>query len=189
MVGPGNHEANCAFVLFLSKFYFSSSINGTILGDNGGTTDKAHNITYTYSICMAGQTNFTGFRNHFRMPSAESGGLENFWYSFDHGMVHYVQLDSETDLGHGLIAPDEIGGSEGEHSGPFSQIRNAQLNWLDKNLASVDRKKTPWIVVCNAPLPFLLWRLPFFCAPMTHVGIMLMCKNSRPSPLVCKRRQ
>lgn len=31
MVGPGNHEANC---------------------DNGGTTDKAHNITYTADICM-----------------------------------------------------------------------------------------------------------------------------------------
>ena len=31
MVGPGNHEANC---------------------DNGGTADKAHNITYTADICM-----------------------------------------------------------------------------------------------------------------------------------------
>jgi hypothetical protein len=31
MVGPGNHEANC---------------------DNGGTTDKVHNIVYTADICM-----------------------------------------------------------------------------------------------------------------------------------------
>lgn len=31
MVGPGNHEANC---------------------DNGGTTDKTNNITYTADICM-----------------------------------------------------------------------------------------------------------------------------------------
>ncbi|KAJ6003977.1 hypothetical protein N7522_005622 [Penicillium canescens] len=127
MVGPGNHEANC---------------------DNGGTTDKAHNITYDVSICMPGQTNFTGFRNHFRMPSAQSGGLENFWYSFDHGMVHYVTLDTETDLGHGLIAPDEPGGPEAEKSGPFA-VRDAQLNWLKKDLASVDRKKTPWIVVAG----------------------------------------
>ncbi|KAM6493394.1 hypothetical protein JOM56_011528 [Amanita muscaria] len=28
------------------------------------------------------------------MPSAESGGLGNFWYSFDHGMVHYIQIDT-----------------------------------------------------------------------------------------------
>ncbi|KAL2012586.1 hypothetical protein VTN00DRAFT_111 [Thermoascus crustaceus] len=128
MVGPGNHEANC---------------------DNGGTTDKAHNITYTVSICMPGQTNFTGYRNHFRMPSAESNGLGNFWYSFDHGMVHYVQIDTETDLGHGLTGPDEPGGSEGENSGPFSNIRDAQLNWLQQDLASVDRSKTPWVVVAG----------------------------------------
>jgi len=34
MVGPGNHEANC---------------------DNGGTTDKVRNITYTAAICSPGQ--------------------------------------------------------------------------------------------------------------------------------------
>jgi len=50
------------------------------------------------SICMPGQTNFTGYRNHFRMLSNESGGTGDFWYSFDHGMAHYIQLDTETDL-------------------------------------------------------------------------------------------
>ncbi|KAK9384785.1 hypothetical protein V1515DRAFT_541334, partial [Lipomyces mesembrius] len=80
MVGPGNHEANC---------------------DNGGTTDPTTNLSYTVDICMEGQRNFTGYRNHFRMPSNESGGLESFWYSFDHGMVHFIQIDTETDLGHG----------------------------------------------------------------------------------------
>ena len=58
MVSPGNHEANC---------------------DNGGTTDKTTGIKYTESICPVGQTNFTGYRNRFRMPSQPSGGLENFW--------------------------------------------------------------------------------------------------------------
>ena len=29
---------------------------------------------------------------------------------------------------------------------PFA-VRDAQLNWLKKDLASVNRKKTPWIVV------------------------------------------
>ncbi|EXJ92394.1 hypothetical protein A1O3_00944 [Capronia epimyces CBS 606.96] len=127
MVGPGNHEANC---------------------DNGGTTDSAHNITYDVSICMPGQTNFTGFINHFRMPSSESKGFGNFWYSFDHGMTHYVQLDTETDIGHGLVAPDEPGGSEGEDAGPFAR-RDAQLNWLESDLAAVNRTETPWIVVAG----------------------------------------
>ena len=116
-------------------------------GDNGGTTDKVHNISYTVSICLPGQTNFTGFKNHFRMPSAESKGTGNFWYSFDHGMVHYVQFDTETDLGHGLIGPDAPGGSDVEDSGPFGSYQNAQVSWLQADLASVDRKKTPWVVV------------------------------------------
>ncbi|WPH04367.1 Hypothetical protein R9X50_00725700 [Acrodontium crateriforme] len=126
MVGPGNHEANC---------------------DNGGTTDKVHNITYDVSICMPGQTNFTGYRNHFRMPSKESNGLENFFYSFDHGMAHFIQLDTETDLGHGFVGPDEVGGSENEDTGPFARYMDQQTDWLAKDLASVDRSKTPWIVV------------------------------------------
>ena len=58
MVSPGNHEANC---------------------DNGGTTDKSTGTKYTEAICPVGQTNFTGYRNRWRMPSAQSGGLENFW--------------------------------------------------------------------------------------------------------------
>ena len=128
MVGPGNHEANC---------------------DNGGTTDTAHNITYNVSICMPGQTNFTGYRNHFRMPSAESGGTGNFWYSFNHGLAHFVQVDTETDLGHGFIGPDEPGGTEGENSGPFNTTLDAQTYWLEKDLAAVNRSQTPWLIVAG----------------------------------------
>ena len=109
-------------------------------GDNGGFA------SFNVSICVTGQTNFTGFRNHFRMPSSESGGLENFWYSFDVGMVHFVQIDTETDLGHGIVGPDEPGGSDGENSGPFG-LANQQINWLTNDLQNVDRQKTPWVIV------------------------------------------
>jgi hypothetical protein len=91
MVGPGNHEANC---------------------DNGS------NGPYTTGICMPGQVNFAGFRNHFRMPSNKSGGLENFWFLYDSGMVHYIQIDTETDLGHGLVGLNEPLGDT-EDSGPL----------------------------------------------------------------------
>lgn len=126
MVGPGNHEANC---------------------DNGGTADKAHNITYDLSICMPGQTNFTGFKNHFRMPSDISKGTGNFWYSWNSGMAHFIQLDTETDLGHGFIGPDEIGGTEGEGASPVNAKMNAQVNWLEADLKSIDRSVTPWVIV------------------------------------------
>ncbi|KAK9482477.1 Metallo-dependent phosphatase-like protein [Lipomyces starkeyi] len=118
MVGPGNHDSN-------SKL--SSSI---CAGDNGGTTDPTNNVTYNASICTPGQTNFTGFRNHYRMPSDESGGTGNFWYYFDHGMAHFIQLDTETDIGHGFIGPDELGRPEGMESGSFGRYINAQINWL-----------------------------------------------------------
>lgn len=128
MVGPGNHEANC---------------------DNGGTKDKAHNITYDSSICSPGQTNFTGFKNHFRMPSDISGGTGNFWYSFNSGSVHFIQLDTETDLGHGFIGPDEVGGSEGIDVDPVNATMDAQTNWLSEDLAAVDRTITPWVIVAG----------------------------------------
>jgi hypothetical protein len=115
MIGPGNHEANC---------------------DNGGEGG------FTTSVCQPGQLNFTGLINHFRMPSEESGGVSNFWYSFDNGMVHYIALDSETDLGNGLVGPSE------PLSGPFGTF-NEQVNWLAADLAAVNRTLTPWVVVGN----------------------------------------
>ncbi|KAF9515055.1 hypothetical protein BS47DRAFT_1372161 [Hydnum rufescens UP504] len=150
MVGPGNHEANC---------------------DNGGGHDPKHNITYTVDICVPGQTNFTGYRNHFRMPSNESGGVGNFWYSWDHGMAHFIQLDTETDLGHGIIAPDEPGGVDEEHSGPFGGYMNAQIDWLARDLATVNRSKTPWVVVAGH-------RPWYVSTPNDSSSICWDCKNA-----------
>jgi hypothetical protein len=58
-------------------------------------------------------------------------------------MAHFVSIDTETDLGHGLLGPDE--GSP-EFGGPFG-LMNQQLDWLKNDLASVDRSKTPWVIV------------------------------------------
>lgn len=126
MVGPGNHEANC---------------------DNGGTTDKKKGINYTVDICVPGQTDFVGYNSHWRMPSKESGGKLNMWYSYDYGMVHFVQFNTETDFGNGIVAPDEPNGSYKENAKPFGSYLNEQIDWLNKDLASVDRCKTPWIIV------------------------------------------
>lgn len=83
------------------------------------------------------------------MPSDKSGGQGNFWYSFDYGMTHFVFFDTETDLGAGVIAPDEPGGAENFNEGPFGKTMNAQIDFLKKDLASVDRKKTPWVVAAG----------------------------------------
>lgn len=126
MVAPGNHESNC---------------------DEGGTTFDG--VTYNISLCPQGQTNFTYYKNRFSMPGKVSGGVDNFWYSFDHGMVHYVMINTETDLGNGLIAEDDVDGPEGMFSGPFGSYENEQIDWLEHDLASVDRTLTPWIIVAG----------------------------------------
>lgn len=118
MVSPGNHEANC---------------------DNGKGNDKKHNITYNADICFEGQTNFTGIRNHFRMPADESGGLGPMWYSFDYGLVHFASINTETDFDD---APDLTGMRSSNFGYP-----GQQLEWLKNDLAKVDRKKIPWVIV------------------------------------------
>lgn len=84
------------------------------------------------------------------MASDFSGGTGNFWYSFDHGMAHFIQLATETDLDRGFIALDEPGGSEKENSNPFNPIMNAQTTWLANDLAAVDRSKNSVGDCCRA---------------------------------------
>lgn len=136
MVTAGNHEANC------------------LNGGSGG---------YTEAICPFGQTNFTQFINHFGkvMPTAPSQSILGFrssqlaardaaarlakppfWYSFDYGMAHFLMIDTETDLGVGLIGPDELGGGQNDADGPFGSYKDQQIDFIHKDLSSVDRLVT-----------------------------------------------
>lgn len=56
-------------------------------------------------------------------------------------MTHFIMIDTETDLGKGLIGPEEKGGSQGLVNGPFGGV-NQQINFLTADLASVDRTIT-----------------------------------------------
>ena len=86
------------------------------------------------------------------------------WYSFDYGMAHFVSFDGETDFANSPEYPfaRDLSGNETlpteketyvTDSGPFGAVGNysntktyAQYQWLQKDLASVDRCKTPWII-------------------------------------------
>lgn len=78
-------------------------------------------------------------------------------------MTHFVAIDTETDLGHSLTGPDE--GSP-EFGGPFG-LMNQQITWLQNDLASVDRTKTPWIIV--------LGHRPFYSSTS---GVCANCSNA-----------
>jgi hypothetical protein len=60
--------------------------------------------------------------HRFRAPGNGNGIA---WYSFDYGIVHVVQMSSEHDWTEG----------------------SPQWNWLQADLAAVDRSVTPWVVV------------------------------------------
>jgi hypothetical protein len=59
--------------------------------------------------------------------------------------THYVMFDTETDLGTGLIGPDELNGGSGDDEGPFGAM-DQQIDFLKKDLAGVNRALTPWVV-------------------------------------------
>ena len=98
------------------------------------------------------------------MPGPESKGVGNFWYSFDYGLAHFVSIDGETDFPYSPEWPFIRDNSDGEptesqtyvtDSGPFGAIDGnqwkvasayQQLQWLEADLAAVDRSKTPWVI-------------------------------------------
>eukprot|EP00794_Sanderia_malayensis_P005168 gene5168-5820_t len=60
--------------------------------------------------------------NRFHMPD---NGNKLWWYSYDYGMVHMIMMSTEHDY----------------------TVGSRQHKWLENDLAKVDRKKTPWILI------------------------------------------
>ncbi|KAJ5203686.1 Metallo-dependent phosphatase-like protein [Penicillium cinerascens] len=161
MVLPGNHEAACA------EFDGPGNVLTAYLNDDisNGTAAKDG---LTYYSCPPSQRNFTAFQHRFRMPGEETGGVGNFWYSFDYGLAHFVSMDTETDFADSPewsfaedVTGDETLPEESQtfitDSGPFGAVDGSvtdtksyeQYKWLKKDLASVDRTKTPWLIVMS----------------------------------------
>ncbi|KAL7783600.1 Metallo-dependent phosphatase [Trichoderma ceciliae] len=161
MVLPGNHEASCA------EFDGPGNVLTAYLNDDksNGTAAKS---SLTYYSCPPSQRNFTAYQNRFRMPGGETGGVGNFWYSFDYGLAHFVSIDGETDYANSPEWPfaKDVKGNQTHpfanqtfvtDSGPFGDVDGnytdntayAQYKWLKKDLESVDRCKTPWVVAMS----------------------------------------
>ncbi|TDH69901.1 hypothetical protein CCR75_006261 [Bremia lactucae] len=85
--------------------------------------------------------NYSAYNARFRMPSPESNGALNMWYSFDYGSVHFTTISSETDFPN---HPSNAYLSKQTY-GNFGN----QLAWLEADLkaANGNRALVPWIVV------------------------------------------
>ncbi|KAL7947640.1 hypothetical protein V8C42DRAFT_363945 [Trichoderma barbatum] len=161
MVLPGNHEASCA------EFDGPGNILTAYLNKNQPNGSAAKS-SLTYYSCPPSQRNFTAYQNRFRMPGDETGGVGNFWYSFDYGLAHFVSIDGETDYPNSPEWPfaKDVKGNQTHpfanqtyvtDSGPFGAVNGdytdkkayAQYQWLKKDLESIDRCKTPWVIAMS----------------------------------------
>lgn len=88
--------------------------------------------------CNSSFLNFTAFNSRFKMPS---NGSKNMWYSFNFGPIHFVSINTETDYPNSPTTPKTILGTG--KGGGFGN----QLKWLEKDLSSVNRSETPWVIV------------------------------------------
>jgi Calcineurin-like phosphoesterase/Iron/zinc purple acid phosphatase-like protein C len=125
--------------------------------------------TLSYHLTDESNRNFTAFQHRFNMAGDESGGVGNFWYSFDYGLAHFISFDSETDFAYSpewpFVRDDKSGASlptEAQtritDSGPFGTIDGnnwkdnsayQQIKWLESDLKAINRTKTPWVVAMS----------------------------------------
>ncbi|KAE9276645.1 hypothetical protein PR003_g29007 [Phytophthora rubi] len=85
--------------------------------------------------------NFTAYNSRFKMPSKETGGTLNMWYSFEHGPIHFTSMSSETDY----IGEPGNDFADTSRNGNFGD----PLAWVEADLKKADAKRAnvPWIIV------------------------------------------
>lgn len=83
---------------------------------------------------------FKAYNARWPMPYQESGSTSNLYYSFDVAGAHIIMLGSYAEYNEG----------------------SDQYTWLKADLASVDRSKTPWLIV--------LLHAPWYNSNTAHKG-------------------
>lgn len=87
---------------------------------------------------QAKNVTFAAYSSRFAFPSEESGSSTAFYYSFNAGGIHFLML----------------GGYIAYHKSAD------QYKWLERDLANVNRKATPWLVA--------IWHPPWYSSYKAH---------------------
>lgn len=105
-----------------------------------GNHESSCNEVVPFS-CPSYQQNFTEYRTRWYFPGDAGTDYQNMWYSFDYGLVHFLNIDTETDY-------PKAPGDGYLHAGPFAPS-GAQLAWIEQDLqkAVANRQQVPWIIV------------------------------------------
>eukprot|EP01083_Nonionella_stella_P025246 69559_1 len=132
-------------VIHIGDFAYNMYENNGTTGDQFMRDITAMAANTPYMVGMGNHEvyyNFSHYTQRFRgqplpqynapqVVDTESGPCPNNWfYSFDYGLVHYVSISSEIYF-------------------TFPWLIPAQYEWLEKDLkaANANRSRTPWIVV------------------------------------------
>eukprot|EP00598_Pedospumella_elongata_P003477 CAMPEP_0184986014 /NCGR_PEP_ID=MMETSP1098-20130426/15281_1 /TAXON_ID=89044 /ORGANISM="Spumella elongata, Strain CCAP 955/1" /LENGTH=341 /DNA_ID=CAMNT_0027510165 /DNA_START=27 /DNA_END=1049 /DNA_ORIENTATION=+ len=75
---------------------------------------------------------FTAYKARFNNPTVD--GKRELYYSFDSGLVHFVMISGYCQEMSSI------------YTQPCLAEGTPQMNWLQKDLANVDRSVTPWVV-------------------------------------------
>ena len=108
----------------------------------GNHESECHSLACQFSSFKKNHLgNYTAYNARFKMPSAEVNGVQNMWYSFEHGPIHFTTISSETDY---VGAPSNAYTASNKN-GNFGN----QLAWLEKDLqkAAANRANVPWIII------------------------------------------
>jgi len=107
---------------------------GEFLWDSVPTAYGVGNHEYN-----SGGENYANFLPRYGWPSSQrSRSDSNLWYSFQAGLAHVIMLCSYCDY----------------------TVTSMQRTWLEQDLGSVDRKRTPWVLA--------LWHTPWYTTSTQH---------------------
>ncbi len=137
-------------------------LNGDILGHIEGERQIVDHVLRPCTTLFASRTPFVYVRgNHEtrgrfarRLPDYLGLPEDRYYFSFDHGPVHFIVLDG---------GEDKADGSK-EYSGlvDFSRYRAEQQEWLEREIESEAFEKAPFrvVLVHMPPAPSERWRGP-----------------------------
>lgn len=120
-------------VLHVGDFAYNLDSEEGALGDRFMEAIEPLAAHVPYIVCLGNHEsayNFSHYTERFAAYAQQGNSGNNWWYSFDLSYVHFVALSSE--LYYNADIYDEI---------------QKQNQWLERDLAAVDRAKTPFVVV------------------------------------------
>jgi len=98
---------------------------GRLLEDHAAKIPWMH-IEGNHEIeVMDGDTGFVAYESRFWYPAEESGSNSPFYYSYETGPLHVIMLGCYVEY----------------------LVDSEQAAWLLRDLATVDRRRTPWVLV------------------------------------------